>query len=159
MMACLSMVAMLITGCGKAPEQEKQADTPPTKPPVEESAEKRREKTDKAEKFISKNPSLDPQRLVGQWLRPDGGYVIKVTHVASDGKVEASYHNPRPIRVESASASNDTGKLMLRVKLNDRGYPGCIYELEYDRENDVLVGTYFQAAMQQTYRIGFQRLQ
>jgi hypothetical protein len=146
----------VIAGCGQSNEKSKNADGPaktaeakPEPPAVPAKAPKR----------VDTNTTLDPQRLVGQWLRPDGGYVIKITHVARDGKVEASYHNPGPIRVESARASTDTGKLLLRVKLNDRGYPGCIYELEYDRANDVLTGTYFQAAMQQTYRILFQRLQ
>ena len=163
---CAFLIATLLVGCGEAPEKApeeatKTAEVPakpsptPEKEPVRKQPEKPSGKPAGKKNILSKDPRLDPQRLVGQWLRPDGGYVIKITHVASDGKVEASYHNPRPIRVESASASNDTGKLVLRVKLNDRGYPGCIYELVYDRESDTLIGTYFQAAMQQTYQIGF----
>ena len=154
MACCAFVVAALCMGCGKkSPQQEaREPEAAPEPKPAKKPAKAK-------EPVKRRNPSLDSQRLVGQWVRPDGGYVIKITHVASDGAVDASYHNPSPIRVETARATTEDGKLKLHLKLNDRGYPGCVYELEYDRENDVMVGTYFQAAMQQTYRIGFQRLQ
>ena len=41
--------------------------------------------------------------LIGRWLRPDGGYELKVESVANDGKVTASYLNPRPIRISRPS--------------------------------------------------------
>ncbi len=155
MLACSAfVVAALCTGCGeKSPKQE--ARGPEAAPGPESS-----KKPAKARESVKqRDPRLDPQRLVGQWVRPDGGYVMKITHVASDGAVDASYHNPSPIKVESARATTDDGRLRLHLKLNDSGYPGCVYELEYDPENDAMVGTYFQAAMRQTYRIGFKRLQ
>ncbi len=33
--------------------------------------------------------------LKGQWVRPDGGYTISISGVDSDGKLDASYANPR----------------------------------------------------------------
>jgi hypothetical protein len=142
---CAFVAAALSAGCGGKPPQ-REAGGPSDGPAEAKEPAKR------------KDAGPDPQRLVGEWVRPDGGYVIKITRVASDGVVDASYHNPSPIKVERARATTEDGKLKLHLKLNDRGYPGCVYELEYDRENDVMVGTYFQAAMRQTYRIGFQRM-
>jgi hypothetical protein len=133
----------MCTGCGGKPA------------PKESSGPSGAGKTEAPAK--AKAAALDPQRLVGEWLRPDGGYVIKIASVAADGTVDASYLNPSPINVERARAAVEGGVLKLHVKLNDRGYPGCVYSLEYDPENDVMVGTYFQAAMQATYRIRFRR--
>ena len=141
---CAFVAAALSAGCSGKPSPGEASE--PSDGPAEASAVANR-----------KSAGPDPQRLVGEWVRPDGGYVIKIARVASDGVVDASYHNPSPINVERARATTEGGKLKLHLKLNDRGYPGCVYELEYDRENDVMVGTYFQAAMRQTYRIGFQR--
>jgi hypothetical protein len=107
---------------------------------------------------MQESSAPDPERLVGQWVRPDGGYVLRITRVATDGVVDASYHNPSTINVESARVTTEDGKLNLNVKLNDTGYPGCVYELVYDPERDVMVGTYFQAAARQTFTIGFQRV-
>ncbi len=137
------VVAGLCIGCGEKPAPKEAGDSPGAG------------KTEAPAKGTAAAP--DPQRLVGEWLRPDGGYVIKIASVAADGAVEASYHNPSPINVERARAAVEGGVLKLHVKLNDRGYPGCVYSLEYDPENDVLIGTYFQAAMRQTYRIAFRR--
>lgn len=32
----------------------------------------------------------DPQRLVGRWVRPDGGYVLEVREIRKDGAVSAA---------------------------------------------------------------------
>ncbi|MBE0617519.1 MAG: hypothetical protein IH608_06285, partial [Proteobacteria bacterium] len=42
-------------------------------------------------------PAADAQRLVGRWVRPDGGYVLELVAIRDDGGVEALYFNPRPI--------------------------------------------------------------
>ena len=142
--ACFAVVvAGLCAGCGEKPAPKESTDS---------SGAGQAEAPAKGT-----TDAPDPQRLVGEWLRPDGGYVIKIASVAADGAVEASYLNPSPINVERARATVEGGVLKLHVKLNDRGYPGCVYSLEYDPENDEMVGTYFQAAMQATYRIGFRR--
>ena len=41
--------------------------------------------------------SADYERLVGRWLRPDGGYILDIKEIQPDGKVVAVYLNPRPI--------------------------------------------------------------
>src|SRR5262245_38211615 len=49
-----------------------------------------------------------PSRLVGRWQRPDGGYVIEIRNVATNGKLDAGYFNPRPINVARAEWQNAT---------------------------------------------------
>jgi hypothetical protein len=44
------------------------------------------------------------------------------------------------------------------VELQDTGYPGCRYTLMYDRAQDALRGTYYQAAMQETFDVTFERI-
>ena len=72
--------------------------------------------------------------------------------------MRAGYYNPRPINVAVAKAQNKDGRLQVFVELNDVGYPGSNYTLNYDPQNDALQGTYFQATMQQNYDIAFMRM-
>ena len=97
------------------------------------------------------------QPLAGDWMRPDGGYVIKIRHIDKSGRVDAGYFNPRPINVSSAFASTETGRLNLFIKLQDKGYPGSTYTLIYNEENDMLVGIYYQAALRQSFEVAFVR--
>jgi len=95
--------------------------------------------------------------LTGRWVRPDGGYILHVESVAPDGRAKVGYYNPRPIHVAAARAVLDGGTVKLFVELRDVGYPGCTYQLTYDRSPDRLWGVYFQAAQQQRYDVIFQR--
>ena len=97
-------------------------------------------------------------RLVGKWLRPDGGYVLEVRMVASDGKMEAGYFNPNPIHVSRAEASRDGAILKVFVELRDANYPGCTYTLRYDPGKDAMDGVYYQAALQERYDVAFVRM-
>ena len=45
------------------------------------------------------------KKLIGQWLRMDGSYVIAINKIGEDGKLEAAYYNPSPIHVEQATVS------------------------------------------------------
>ena len=99
----------------------------------------------------------DFQSLVGDWVRSDGGYVIKIRHVDKSGRVDAGYFNPRPITVSKAFASVETGRLNLSIKLQGKGYPGSTYTLIYDEENETLVGIYYQAALRQYFDVAFVR--
>lgn len=101
--------------------------------------------------------SVDLGAVVGEWLREDGGYQLKLTRDASGEKLNAAYFNPNPINVSYCTATNDGGTIKVRVELNDTGYPGCVYTLVHDRANDRLLGTYYQAAMGETYEIMFVR--
>jgi len=101
---------------------------------------------------------VSPDRLVGRWLRPDGGYVIEIRSVQSDGVLDAGYFNPRPIHVSRAEWRRDGGRLQVFMELRDVNYPGSTYTLSYAPEQDRLVGTYFQAAHRQTFDVEFVRL-
>ncbi len=95
--------------------------------------------------------------LVGQWVRPDGGYILHVRDVHADLSVDAGYFNPRKINVAEADVSLWKGFVKLFVKLQDRGYPGSTYTLYYYAEKDALAGFYYQALMKQTYEVAFLR--
>ena len=95
--------------------------------------------------------------LVGEWTRPDGGYVLSVTAVSPDGKATVGYFNPRPIRVSRAEARREGGLVGLFVELNDVNYPGSTYTLGYDPASDQLRGIYFQAVERAQYEVVFVR--
>ena len=99
----------------------------------------------------------DLEALLGKWIRPDGGYILSVQSVDPDGRVDAGYFNPRPINVSRAEASREGTTVKLFIELQAVGYPGSTYDLVYDPSNDVLLGIYFQAAMQQRFEVMFQR--
>ena len=99
----------------------------------------------------------DPQRLVGRWVRPDGGYVLDVREVTKEGSVKASYFNPRPINVARAEVRRVAGALTVVVELRDVNYPGSTYTLQYDPASDRLKGAYFQAVEKQTFVVEFVR--
>ena len=95
--------------------------------------------------------------LLGEWVRPDGSYVLAVTDIASDGRATVGYFNPRPIRVGRAEARIEDETVGLFVELRDRNYPGSTYTLAYDAEGDQLVGIYFQALQRVSYDVVFVR--
>jgi hypothetical protein len=99
------------------------------------------------------------EKLPGKWLRTEGGYVIEIRSVASDGTMDAGYYNPRPINVSEAKVTQDKDRLNLFIELRDTNYPGSTYTLEYDRDNDVLRGIYFQALQKQSFPVTFVRME
>jgi hypothetical protein len=101
---------------------------------------------------------LTTQRLIGNWMRTDGGYIIAVRSVDPEGRVDAAYFNPRKINVSRAEAAVKGKTANLFVELRDEGYPGSTYTLEYDSTNDALSGVYFQAVLQQSFNVMFVRL-
>ena len=98
------------------------------------------------------------QKLQGRWQRNDGGYVIDIRNVEPGGKLTAGYFNPRPINVAKAEASQDRGTVKVFIELRDVNYPGSTYNLAYVPADDRLTGTYFQAALRETYEVYFTRL-
>ena len=98
------------------------------------------------------------QKLIGQWLRLDGGYILTIQSIEADGKVVAIYNNPRPINVSKSQITNEGGRNILFVELRDRGYPGSYYTLSYDSEQDQLKGFYHHLGIGQTFDIYFERL-
>lgn len=103
-------------------------------------------------------PEAGFQKLVGRWLRPDGGYVLEISGVDTAGKATAAYLNPRPINVARAEASRDGTFTKLFVELRDVNYPGSTYTLTYEPKLDQLQGIYFQAALQQQFDVVFERM-
>jgi hypothetical protein len=100
----------------------------------------------------------DFQKLKGKWLRPDGGYVLEVRQVAADGRIDASYLNPRPINVTQAAATSEAGQLKVFVELRDRLYPGNYYTLTYDAGHDQMSGVYHHLGIQQQFDVVFVRM-
>jgi len=107
----------------------------------------------------AKVEEVGAERLVGRWLRPDGGYVLEIRHAQADGRLEAAYLNPRPIHVARAEWRREGGRLRVVIELRDVNYPGSTYTLDYVLEQDRLVGAYFQAVQQQTFDVEFVRQQ
>ena len=100
----------------------------------------------------------DFRKLIGRWLRPDGGYVIDVRNIDADGKVNAGYYNPKPINVSRAEFIGMDSGIKLFIELQDVGYPGSNYTLIYDPQKDMMFGLYYQAAMGQNFDVVFIRM-
>jgi hypothetical protein len=103
--------------------------------------------------------TVDSQRLAGQWVRPDGGYILELKDIKKEGSLKASYYNPRPINVAVAEVRRSKGGIGVFVELRDVNYPGSKYDLRYDPAADRLKGTYYQAVEKQTYDVEFVRMQ
>ena len=100
---------------------------------------------------------VDSKRLIGKWVRPDGGYIIEIKEIGKDGTLKAAYYNPRPINVARAEFSKKDDTLTVFIELRDVNYPGSKYNLKYDPKSDRLIGTYFQAVQGETYDVEFAR--
>ena len=97
-------------------------------------------------------------RLVGRWRRTDGGYILDIKAVHDDGKIDATYLNPRPIHVSKAEAITKGGYVIVVVTLQDRGYPGNMYTLTYDPHTDRLEGVYHHRGLRKQFDVEFSRL-
>lgn len=101
--------------------------------------------------------TIDLQRILGRWVRSDGGYVLELKNPGKDGILTAAYYNPASINVSRAEWHHDNGTVNILVELRDVNYPGSTYTLRYDTKSDRLIGTYFQAMDKITYDIEFLR--
>jgi hypothetical protein len=106
-----------------------------------------------------RSKTADYGHLIGQWVRPDGGYVLNIKSISLDGKIEMAYLNPRPINVSKAQANMKAGKIELLIELLDKYYPGSYYTLTYDSKSDRLVGVYHHLGIGQNFDIFFLRKQ
>ena len=116
-----------------------------------------RSATEPAATVPQKKETPDFDKLVGNWVRPDGGYVIEISKIYPDGKVDAAYFNPRSIHVSRSTVSEKDGLIELFIELQGQGYPGSTYTLKYNPAYDAMVGIYFQAVIQQPFDVIFQR--
>jgi hypothetical protein len=95
--------------------------------------------------------------LKGRWVRPDGGYTINIESVDANGKLDAAYANPNPLPFAKAEATRESETIKLFLELRAGGYNGSTYTLTYDPTNDILIGVYFQAVIQQKFDVSFAR--
>ena len=118
--------------------------------------------------FITKNgvenrssnrDTADKSILVGDWIRTDASYLIKISKVYNDGSLEAQYFNPKSINVESAIWEESYGNLKVTIVLRDVNYPGSKYTLNYLPDRDILTGDYFQAVQGLNFYVEFFRNQ
>ena len=99
----------------------------------------------------------DFELLIGEWVRTDGGYIIRLKEIKPDGSPDISYFNPKEINIAEAQVSEWKGMKKLFLKLQDQGYPGSTYTLYYYAEKDALAGFYYQANLKQTFEVVFLR--
>ena len=110
-----------------------------------------------AGRALAQGPRTGFEALVGGWSRTDGNYHIVIQSVGSDGALQASYFNPRPLPFASAQARREDGAVHARFELRAGGYDGSIYELRLDAASGRLVGSFFQAVAKQSYEVQFTR--
>jgi hypothetical protein len=114
--------------------------------------------TPAAPAMVPTNKPADKSLLVGNWVRTDAPYQIKISAVQEDGNLKAGYFNPNPINVGKAMWNDADGILKVYVELRDENYPGSNYKLNYSAEKDALAGEYFQAVESTTYKVAFTRV-
>jgi len=95
--------------------------------------------------------------LPGRWVRVEGGYVITIRTVDVDGKMDASYANPRPLPFYNAVATKDGNAVKLLFELRAGGYNGSTYTLTYDAASDRLRGVFDQVVAKQKFEVTFVR--
>lgn len=104
-------------------------------------------------------PAPDFDKLVGRWLRDDMSYMIEISSVSADGRIEARYLNPQPVHVSRAEAKPANGALEVLLELTDRGYPGSYYTLTYAAAEDLLRGVYHHLGLRQNFDVAFFRFE
>jgi hypothetical protein len=110
-------------------------------------------------KTCSSDVQSDFKDLIGRWIRKDGGYVIEIRSIDANGKMDADYYNPRPINVSVAEASKDNNIVKVFIELRDVGYPGSTYSLAYIPSENMLIGIYYQAKLDQTFEVIFIKME
>ncbi len=78
---------------------------------------------DRRRRYCSSRCHIRWQLLRGRWVRPDGGYVIKLGGAQPDGRLEASHFNPRPINVSRAEWHRSDDGLHVFVELREANNP------------------------------------
>ncbi|HMP82952.1 MAG TPA: hypothetical protein PKA41_09660 [Verrucomicrobiota bacterium] len=151
----LAVVLLAGLGIWRWKTQQSDAPTPPAAPVETTSASAPSAEADTTDVAAVARP--DFEKLVANWIRPDGGYILQFKSVDAEGTIDAGYFNPRPINVAKAVASMDGGALKVVVELRDVKYPGSTYTLTYDASTDQLRGNYFQAVEQSNFEVFFQR--
>jgi ascorbate-specific PTS system EIIC-type component UlaA len=108
---------------------------------------------------LSNKKAADKNTLIGDWVRTDAEYLIRITQVNDDGTMSAQYFNPNPIYVGKANWEASYGNLKIIVEMRDVNYPGSTYTLNYLHDRDMLAGEYYQAVEGLTFYVEFTRSQ
>jgi len=140
-----------LAGCGKATESPRE-----TAPAPAASLENPQRPAPK-EVSVETKTLRTLEKVKGRWLRPDGGYILEIKAVDAQGKMDAAYFNPSPISVTNAVARVEGDDIKVLVELSGQNYPGSRYELTYIAAAELMAGTYYQAALQQTFDVVFER--
>ena len=111
-------------------------------------------KTENKSQIVNKT---DKTKIIGEWLRTDSDYMIKIVEVNDDGSMLAQYFNPDPINVGSANWESIAGDLKIIIELRDVNYPGSTYTLNYLPDKDMFAGEYYQAIEGLTFYVEFSR--
>jgi len=61
--------------------------------------------------------------IIGEWVRSDGGYIVRIRDVNPDGSVDAGYFNPAKTNISEADVSLWKGFVKLFIKLQTRDIP------------------------------------
>jgi len=112
---------------------------------------------EKSEVHKLTTPIPEFNQLIGDYLRSDGVYTLKIMSATADGKLDAAYFNPNPVNVGSAKWVFKDNSLFIWVELRDVNYPGSTYTLQFFPEKKELTGNYFQATQQMNYEVVFNR--
>ncbi|HSR16767.1 MAG TPA: hypothetical protein VLM39_01650 [Ignavibacteriaceae bacterium] len=112
---------------------------------------------DAPEKVSESIKKTETSLLIGDWVRTDGGYLIKIIKINEDRTLEAEYFNPNPINVGKAQWQESYGNLKIVIELRDVNYPGSTYTLDYLPDRDIFAGEYYQAVEGLTFYVEFSR--
>jgi len=113
---------------------------------------------DSSEKDSKPIIKTDNSVLIGDWVRTDASYLVKIIKVNQDRTLEAQYFNPNPINVGKANWEESYGNLKIIIELRDVNYPGSTYTLNYLPDKDILAGDYYQAIEGITFYVEFTRI-
>lgn len=111
-------------------------------------------KTENKSQIVQKT---DKTKIIGEWLRTDSDYLIKIAAVNDDGSMRAQYFNPDPINVGRSNWESISGDFKILIELRDVNYPGSTYTLNYIPDKDMLAGEYYQAVEGLTFYVEFER--
>lgn len=113
--------------------------------------------SDKSPDQPSHPVEIDPEKMAGRWLRPDGGYILEISQVSDNGLLDAAYYNPKSINVSIAKWNWTGSHLQIYIEFDDENYWGSYYNLEYFAKQDRLIGNYYQAVIRQNFDVQFIR--
>lgn len=151
----LLVLFLFTTGCNTAPDTKVQESQKIGSAPASQADTNM--KTAVSVTGITVSADSLQSVLKGKWLRSDGTYTIEIFSVKDGGKMDAGYFNPNPINVGSSAWMINEGNILVEIVLKDANYPGSKYNLLYDRQNDLLMGNYFQAVQGINYDVIFTR--